>query len=65
LHRTRPRAAEGVDIPSADQVLRESGKGFAKIDRARRILRYDPIVSFREGLEITKSWLQFNGMLSS
>ena len=65
LHRTRPRAAEGVDIPSADQVLRESGKGFAKIDRARRILRYDPIVSFREGLEITKSWLQFDGMLSS
>jgi nucleoside-diphosphate-sugar epimerase len=46
-----------------DQVLRESGKGFSKIDQARSILKYEPVVSFGEGVEITKKWVKQSGLV--
>ncbi len=41
------------------RLLRESGEGFTDISKAKSVLEYSPLVTFNEGVELTKQWLHF------
>jgi len=41
------------------RLIRESGTGFTDISKAERILGYEPIVKFEEGVKLTRQWLEF------
>lgn len=68
-HRLRPAQDPSLisarDDPSCgqDQLLRESGRGFTSVTKIKEVLGYKPVVSFREGVEITREWLRWKEAL--
>ena len=50
-------------IPSLDTFAIQTGTVFFSIDKARKLLGYQPRVSFSEGMRLTELWLQFANFL--
>ncbi len=49
----------GFPMPDLDTWALQTGTVYFRIDKARRILGYEPRVSFREGIRLTEQWLRF------
>ena len=50
-------------IPSLDVCAIQTGEVLFSIDKARRVLGYQPRVRFSEGMRLTESWLRFANYL--
>jgi nucleoside-diphosphate-sugar epimerase len=60
-----PAAAKGNGpyIPDPVTVATQSATVFFSIEKARRILRYEPQINFVEGLRLVESWLRYAAYL--
>jgi nucleoside-diphosphate-sugar epimerase len=52
-----------LDVFDKSRLIRESGKGFTKIDKAKNILGYAPNIDFNDGIKLTKEWLKFSRII--
>ena len=49
----------GLPIPGRDTWPLRTGEVIFQIDKARRILGYEPRISFARGMRFTEQWLRF------
>lgn len=50
-------------LPNPWTVKLYTAKGVCKIDKARRLLGYQPQVSLAEGMRLTEAWLRYNRLI--
>ena len=58
-HVTSPRSNNLSQIFSQDQVDLYTTNVVFKIDKARRVLDYDPQIDFSRGMELTSAWINW------
>lgn len=59
----RALISEAPDIPDAETWAIQTNSVEFSIERARRVLGYEPRISFARGMELTEEWLRFANYL--
>ena len=53
----------GVNIPDDNQIVFFTSQTHYRIDKARRLLGYEPSISFEQGMRLTEAWLRFSRLI--